>query len=545
VRRDEAEDAVEEDDDRPQSRASSLYQTLQPKAGILKRRWSSFIALTLLVIFTVVIMLVGFLVPEVMEEYAMQAKQFKLTSVSLPQFTAKGAQARIQGVFWMDPSAVDKKSTRNIGVFGTWIAGAVKSGESTVRISLPEYGDVLLGTGVVPPIKVDVRANKKTYVDFLTDLEPGDVTGIRKVADDYISGLLGSLAVRGEAYVKIRSGILSLGTQTITQNLVFAGDDIPAIPAFNITRLNFHEKVLPDGTNGMEANVSVWVKNEYPVDLSIPPLSFDILLDNCLASEPRILVAEARTPQLPIHPRVDLDVNASGTVRHLPDELTNACPGSGKSPLDAFIGDYLSGGDTTIYVRGVDEPSPNTPQWLGELLSSVIVPVPFHGHTFEHLIRNFSLADVHFSLPDPFAEPDTPEAQPQISALIEAYINIPGEMNFPIDVKRVRANALVYYHGKQLGRLDLHKWQPANSSRIPSDKQGGPALLVESAIENAPLVITNQNVFSDVVQKMLFGGKGIKLAIKADVDVEMGTVLGEMTVRQIPAEGVVPIQRGF
>jgi hypothetical protein len=499
----------------------------------------------LLVAFTVIIIMLGFFVPEVMEEYAMQATKFELTSVSLPEFTANGAKARIQGVFWMDPSEVERKSVRDLGVFGTWVAGAVESNESTVRVSLPEYGDVLLGTATIPSVKLDIRANRKTYIDFLADLEPGDVTGIRKVADDWLNGRLGSLKVLGEASVKLRSGVLSLGIQTLAHSLVFSGDDIPAIPAFNITRLMFHEKVLPDGTQGMEADINLWIQNDYPVDFAIPPLGFGILVDNCLPSEPHILVADARTPQILIHPRVDLDINVSGTVRRLPDELTNACPGSGKSPLDAFLGDYINGQDTTIYVRGSDEQSSDTPRWLRELISSITIPVPFRGHTFENLIRNFSLADVHFSLPDPFAEPNTPEAQPKISALIKAYINLPGEMNFPIDVNRVRAKALVYYKHKQLGHLNLHKWQEANSTRIPPYGNEGPALLVESAIADAPLEITDQDLFSQVVQKLLFGSKSVKLAIKADVDVEMETVLGALTVREIPAEGVVPIQRGF
>jgi hypothetical protein len=490
-------------------------------------------------------MLLGFFVPETMEEYAMQAKKFELTSVSLPEFTANGARARVQGVFWMDPSAVEKKSVRDLGMFGTWIAGAVKSGDSTVKVRLPDYGNVLLGTAQIPPVKVDIRANKKTHIDFLADLEPGDVTGIRRVADDYLSGRLGELRVNGEASVSIRSGILSLGTQNIAQTLIFANDDIPAIPSFNITKLLFHESQLPSGQKAMQADVSLWVKNDYPVDFAVPSLDFGILVDNCLPDQPRILVADARTPLIPIHPHEDLNLNLSGTVKHLPDELTSQCPGSGKSPLDAFLGDYISGDDITIYVRGSDTASPDAPKWLSELISSITVPVPFKGHTFDNLIRNFTLADVHFSLPDPFADPDSPEANPQISALIKAYINVPGEMNFPIDVDRVRANANVYYKGRELGVLNLHKWQQATSKRIPPHGDLGPALLVESAIEKAPLEITDQNVFSDVVQKMLFGGSGVKLTIKAAVDVEMESALGVMTVREIPAEGVVPVQRAF
>ena len=137
-------------------------------------------------------------------------------------------------------------------------------------------------------------------------------------------------------------------------------------------------------------------------------------------------------------------------------------------------------------------------------MSDVTVPVPFPGHTFGHLIKNFTMADVHFGLPDPFAEPDTPEAKPRISAIIKALVALPEEMNFNVSVGRVRANADVFYHGDKLGYLDLHKWQDANSTRIDSVKDDGPLLAVQSAIEDAPLTVTDEDVFTDVLNALLF-----------------------------------------
>jgi len=155
------------------------------------------------------------------------------------------------------------------------------------------------------------------------------------------------------------------------------------------------------------------------------------------------------------------------------------------------------------------------------------------------------LTDVHFGLPDPFAAPGSPDSDSQISATIRALINLPEEMNFPVNVDRVRAKADVFYLGKKLGRLDLHKWQPANSTRVSGHGDVSPALLVESKVKDAPLVITNDDVFSAVVQKLLFGGKPVILTVEADVDVEMETALGVLTVRKIPAEGDFPVKRGF
>lgn len=293
----------------------------------------------------------------------------------------------------------------------------------------------------------------------------------------------------------------------------------------------------------MAADASVSLLNEYPVKFSVPPLGFDILVPNCSPDEDYLLLADAITHEIHVMPKHPVNVDVNGLIRQLPDALTAACPGSNTSPLDILVGQYMQGLDTTIYVRGSDAPSSDTPGWITDLIRSVTVPLPVPGHPFDNLIRNFSLADVHFSLPDPFAAPNTPEAQPKISATVKALVGLPKEMNFPLDVDRVRANADVYYHGKKLGELDLHKWQKANTTRVNGTKDELPALLVESDVEKAPLQISDNDVFTEVVQALVFGRKGVVLGVKADVDVETDTALGRFVVREIPAEGKVFVKR--
>jgi len=123
----------------------------------------------------------------------------------------------------MDSAQVRRKSVRDLGVFGTWLARRVKSSESTVQVFLPDYDNVLLGTAKVPSIEVDVQSGHRNDVDILADLEPGDVAGIRTVANDWLDGRLKKLTVQGKADVKLRSGILSLGTRNISQSILFQG----------------------------------------------------------------------------------------------------------------------------------------------------------------------------------------------------------------------------------------------------------------------------------------------------------------------------------
>ncbi|KAI5195796.1 hypothetical protein E4T39_08092 [Aureobasidium subglaciale] len=541
----EAQDQVE-----PSSESASqshspavarLLHLFQPKSQN-SPRWSSLLALLFLCILAVLIMVLGFLAPSKVQEYAVEAATFEPTSLSIHSFTTTGVTARIQGDFSMRADKVKDDSVRRFGRFGTWIARKVETGQSSVQVTLPDYKDALLGTAQIPSIVADIRNGHTTHIDFLTELSPGNTDAIRRLAKDYLDGKLQELRVSAEASVPVKSGLINLGRQTVSRAMAFGNDRIPSLPEYKIHKLNFREIELPDFQRAMVADVAVELGNDYPLDFTIPPLGFAILVDNCQSSQPLIQLADATTPSLAVRPKENVNVSVSGLVRRLPQAFTQACPDSHESPLDVLLGGYIRGNDTTVYVRGSDSPSLDTPQWITDLMSDITVPVPFRGHTFGHLIRNFTMANVHFGLPDPFSEPNSPEAQPRISAVIKALVALPEEMNFNISVGRVRANADVFYHGAKLGYLDLSKWQKANSTRIDSAKDEGPLLAVQSAIENAPLTVTDDDVFTDVLNALLFGGKGVELGIKADVDVEMETALGQLAVRKIPAEGTVPVK---
>ncbi len=307
--------------------------------------------------------------------------------------------------------------------------------------------------------------------------------------------------------------------------------------------MNFHEIELPDSQRGMAADVSLTLTNQYPVDFTIPPLGFDILVQDCVPVEPYLMLAKATTHKVPVDPKEEINVDVKGVIQGLPETLTKTCPNTSKSPLDALLGNYIHGTEATIYVRGSDPPLPDTPGWITDLMKDVVVPLPFPGHTFDHLIRNFSLTNVHFGLPDPSADPDSPQGKPRLSAVVKVLAGLPKEMNFPISVGRVKADADVFFHGKKLGELDLSKWQKANSSRIEAHGDHEAGIAVDSIVKDAPLDITNDSVFSQVVKALIFGGKPVVLGVKANVDVETETALGKFVVRDIPAEGKVFVKR--
>ena len=208
------------------SPAASSLRSLQYGSSSKKKstRWPTVVVLIVLGLIVIVIVCLGFAAPAVVEEYAKEAIVFEPTSLSIDSFTATGVRARIRGDFKLDGSKVHRKPVRDLGRAGTWIARKVESKQSKVKVYLPEYDNILLGTADVPPIVVDIRDGHTTHIDFLSDLSAGDLDGIRQMANDWLEGRVGRLTVRGIADVPLKSGIFGLGTQSIAETITFSGE---------------------------------------------------------------------------------------------------------------------------------------------------------------------------------------------------------------------------------------------------------------------------------------------------------------------------------
>ena len=193
------------------------------KRGFFRRRWPTVVALSALCIVMIVIMAVGFAAPAFVEEYAQQAAVFEPTNLSIDSFTAKGVNARVQGNFILDGSRVEKKAVRDLGRAATWIARAIEVHPQNVRVELPEYDDARLGSADVPPMVLSIRNGDVNHLDFIAGLKAGDLDGIRKIANDWMQGNMAHLKVIGKSDVAVKSGIFSLGTQSIAHGLVFEG----------------------------------------------------------------------------------------------------------------------------------------------------------------------------------------------------------------------------------------------------------------------------------------------------------------------------------
>lgn len=234
-----------------------------------------------------------------------------------------------------------------------------------------------------------------------------------------------------------------------------------------------------------------------------------------------------------------------GFAPKVPQKLISSCPGTTASPLDLLISKYIRGLVTTIYVRGGSLVSPAIPQRLQELLKSVTVPFPFTSPGFSRLIKRFSMENVQFYLPSPSAKPNTPESMPKVSALVQAIVDLPRQLDIPVNISRVRTDANVFYHDHKLGIIDIKEWQNARVRRTVDDSDGRPTMVVEFDIRKAPLQVTDEDLLSEVLQKMLFERQDIPLRVDAHVDAELQSALGEFIVRDIPSGGNIIVRREF
>jgi hypothetical protein len=187
------------------------------------RRPASRLALIILCTSILTILCIGFFVPAAASQYAKEAVILDISSLSIEGFTDRGVRARVQARVTVDAGRVRNNAVLALGRVGTWIVRRVSSEHSKVHVYLPDYGDGLLGTATTPAMELDIRNGQITLIDFVSEVETGSLDIVRSVVNDYLTGNIGLLRVRGEASLGLKAGLFNLGTQKISEELVFEG----------------------------------------------------------------------------------------------------------------------------------------------------------------------------------------------------------------------------------------------------------------------------------------------------------------------------------
>ncbi|KAK0386556.1 hypothetical protein NLU13_6391 [Sarocladium strictum] len=534
-------DAEIDDHDGTASEPSSAHT--RPRVDKTKRRWPSIIAMAILGLVVILVILIGFLVPPAIQEYAEQASIIEPTDLSIESITPEGVRARIQGNFRLDSTRVANQNTRRIGRLVGGIFRKLQSDNTTVYVSLPHYDDIIIGSADFPPVTLSIVEGHNTAVDVVAEFKPGASTHIRMLVNEWFAGKLDTVKLTGFADVTLKSGIFPVGTHRLVDSMVFEASGLP-MPEYSIDRLNFHDISMDEGKEkAVAADVSLTAYNEFPVSGTVPILAFEVLVPACNESEPYIPVADVFTKKIKVNAYSNVTADGEGIIREIPESLTQACPLSKLSPLDHFMESYIHGEDAKVYVRGSKLPSSDTPDWVEEIIKGITVPIDLPGKSFGNFIRNFSLTDVDFKLPSPFADPRDPDSQARVSGNVEVLAAIPEELNLKLGIKSIRSFADLYYEKKKLGELNLDEWQKAKSEKIPGLDGEQDLLNVTAHIVDAPVNITDSDLFGDLLQRMFFGEDDLFLDVNSTVDARVSTVLGTIVVKNVPAEGKIPVKR--
>lgn len=290
----------------------------------------------------------------------------------------------------------------------------------------------------------------------------------------------------------------------------------------------------------LAASISVFIKNVYPIEFDLPALEFKVLAQGCNNS----LIELTRAFIQPAHfkPRSGVTVKLRANFRELPKTILEPCSESNSSPLDMLLTDYAHGKNIIMFIQELTSSGFQKLKWVTDIMSNMTLPVSVPSHQFNSLIRNFTLTDTQFKLPDVFAEPGSDEGNPHLSGRIRAIVDIPREMNLNISVNRFRATVKTLYKEQLFGTISIHRWQTAKSEQFQRPNDGGLSIRVESFVDNAPLKITDENIFADIVQALLINRGNVLLQVEALLDIELFTILGQFVIHGIPAEGNVPIK---
>ncbi|EPQ62508.1 Bgt-863 [Blumeria graminis f. sp. tritici] len=536
-------DGNREDCDIEPSNLSSQPNTVDQNSAPLNpgTRWPSISSIIFLGLLMLTIMLSAYILPAALQIYAKEAIVIEPIRISLESITETGLESRIQANVRVEAARVQNPYTRKIGIICSWLLMQVGTQEARVDLYLAGYNGLPVSNLVIPGLKMDVRNGHSKLLDFKAHLSIRNPQSLKLFAGDWIRGKIEQIHIIAKTELFFRSGILSLGSQSISQSIFIKGPNIPSIHE-NTTSLNLYEvPISGDSTHSLAARMLTSFKNDYNIEIEIPSLEIEVLVPGC-GKEDYIRLLYAKSNPIHVDPQSQIHIIVDGMMKKLPASLMESCPKSTLSPLDALMWKYIHGYGITTLVRGTKHPDKQAPNWLVELLSSITVPLTFPSLNMSKNFGNFSIKDMEFHLPDIIPNPGFGNTSPHISGLVEVAASLPKEINFGLNVTKIRATSKVLFENRKFGDIYVRNWQHASSAQVRGPNKQGSSLYVQSYIKDAPIEITDNVVFKDVVQALLIEGRNVSLQIIALVDIYVSTVLGEVTLTNLPGEGFVPVK---
>lgn len=512
--------------------------------------WRALKLLTPLVIFLsgIILLLTLLRVDELQEEFT-QVPQVKIEGIALDGVTKEGLDVRIQGTSHMDYESHIKGSVRSkvVKLGARLVKSLTISDRSRVKVYFEDEDNEYLRAvnAQIPGINVDISPGSNTNFDFVTKLY--------KFGSPYLLGTIAErllsqepLKFRGVGQVGISKGFLNLGLFPIEINDIVASPGGGGDGDSGKMNLKIGDLKLDQHSNSEQnIDLSTYIQADYkyPVEADVPELNWKVKIPGCSTDDinSALTVCKCKTDKTHLKPYSSVNISASSGLSTVPTELTEPCDIGQKSPLDNFISRYFKGLPNDIVITGDDEQSADIPDWFSEILKGINFTFQFNGKKEDdEIIKDIAFRDFRLHMFD-MKEGDS-NNNPRVSAVVTVIIETPQTIDIGSEVPLSVANAkgvadLFSKQHKKFAEINIPDWVPCKTTMT-----GKNTYKVEFAIENSPVNVTDESVFSQVMRQVVFRGSS-PVRIESLIDAQVHTPVGDFELTEISANGNTVLKR--
>lgn len=480
----------------------------------------------------------------------LNATDIKIHHVGLKQLTKEGADVRVQGEIAIDFNKLDHNSAKAKFLRSSaYLVHSLTFGASTSEMSFRNYSAEAVGrdnfiraaVSHTPALDVLVRHNETTKFDIIVKItEFGSPTLFATI----IHRILKQQEIEFQCLTNlpVRKSWLPLGTWPLSFKYVIN-------PQTSIAREDVRLKEMSmerADKGGLHINAIINAVYNYSASGLIPKLYWDLHLPGCNDDE-YLYVARASNHPLDVQPYTNNLLNVDSLIHTLPSGLNKKCSHSNHTLLDTAAQLYLSGESIDIMVQGSSYQHKDIPRWISNILPLLQIHVPFkRSSTDQKLIQELQFSKFVMKLPSPARNPLLkPKELPKLSAHIKATILPPTELNLTeslaLAVTESRGLADLYSKSQKFAVVDIRDWMPCETSTSRSPDTGNLLYVVDFNLENAPMNVTDESVFSEVAKQIILTGSA-PVTLKAQVDAGLYTPLGTFVFSDIHIEGETTVR---
>lgn len=485
-----------------------------------RKRWLNKLILLVAIMFAALVTLVivaALILPKRAQSYVEKSLQVNISSITVVEVNHNGANLQVDGNLFLNETPSNSKNLdRRLTSALLDMLGPIQMRNLNATILLDTIPQTRAAVANSSAFTVTLGSERRSPFNLLVNVNITNADKIGNFAADVLRGdikvvpLLVNIDATIHRWVSIR--------RVISRRLNYELTEMNGpLPDFNITSIAVQDSV----DSGVVGQVALETTVRLPVDAAIPSANVQISIAGC--GQELITLATGQNLPVKLHRNEShIAVRAIGECREIPTKALAKCKDTpGLSPVDRIMQQYLAGNATTVYISGIADGH----SWIQDLLAQVSIPVDIPGTQADQLARDIELSNVKFNLPSFLGG----GGKPKISGKISGVIDIPADVEVGIEVESIHVLADLLYKKRKFATIESPGWAPA-TSRFRTSRE----LQVEVVLRDAPVTITNQDIFSAILSELLGGNALVDVTGKGDVRVE--TSLGQFEAHKLPIE---------